>query len=167
MPPRGTNRKVRPDDKRGTNPRSLANLKPVQPGQVLNVSGENGRKRPYTQALEKVSGNPLPEFLRLAMNNSIRNQVLLAVGKPYKLADIPDFYSEGITWAEASALRRNLGSVLEGDVREAVECREAIEGRATQRIEIASKNERLRELITSLNNFQHPSSMPASGETKT
>jgi hypothetical protein len=150
------------------NPRSLANLKaPVQKGEVRNPTGENGRKRPYTQALEKVSGEPLPEFLRIAMNNTIRGQVLRAIGAPYKLKGIPDLYASGITWAEASAVRRNLGSVLEGDVREAVECREAIEGRATQRIEFANKNSRLLDLIASMPKPEPKSPGPASGKTKT
>jgi hypothetical protein len=125
----------------GKNPNSLKNLKPAQPGDIRNPTGKN-RNRPYTDAYEGVAEAPLPEFLRLQLNNRLRTDL--------RNKRLPDFYSEGITWAEANALRQHLNALIDGDTRSATEVREAVEGRATQRVELAKKNDRLLALIDAL-----------------
>jgi hypothetical protein len=90
------------------------------------------------------------------MNNQIRGQVTKTL-RGVRLRDIPDFFPEGITWARANGLRQNLSAVLQGDVRCATEVREAVEGRSTQRIEVNRSNDRLKEWIRALKEFnQHP-----------
>jgi hypothetical protein len=122
----------------GQNPNSLKNLKPAQPGEVRNPAGKN-RNRPYTDAYEGLADAPLPEFLRLQLNNQARVNA--------RKKNLPDLFPKGITWAEASALRQHLNAVVNGDTRSATEVREAVEGRATQRIEINKTNDRLKQLL--------------------
>ena len=49
---------MRKESKRGKNPKSLANLKPIKPGEIRNPLGIS-RKRPYTERLEHLSELPL------------------------------------------------------------------------------------------------------------
>jgi hypothetical protein len=44
-------------------------------------------------------------------------------------------------------LRQHLNALISGDTRSATEVREAVEGRATQRIEINKTNDRLKQLL--------------------
>ena len=135
-------KKISPDDKRGTNARSLANLEghKRQPGESGNPSGINHRQ-PYSEAMRAMAGEPVREPLRGMMNCQLRAVVqrwirrsdLLELG----LRELPDFHPPGVTWARANALRRHLRAVIGGDIRDAIEIREAVEGRATQRIEVA------------------------------
>jgi hypothetical protein len=111
---------------RGKNPNSLKNLKPTKPGQVLNPQGIN-RKRPITDCYYQRSEEPLPENLRIRINASIGEEIL----KP------------GTTWAEASALRRFLDALMEGGTAAAKEIREAIEGKAPQRLEITGPEKKV------------------------
>jgi len=53
-----------------------------------------------------------------------------------------------LPWAEASALRQHLNAVVNGDTQAATEVREAVEGRATQRIELSKRNSKLEELAS-------------------
>lgn len=148
--------------RRGENPNSLQNLNPAQPGDVRNPTGKN-RNRPYTDAYEGVAEAPLPEFLRLQLNKQLRTD---AGNKR-----LPDLYPKGITWAEANALRQHLNA-LDGDTRSATEVREAVEGRATQRIEINKSNDRLKQLLEEYRlartnpPLNHGSGIPENGESK-
>ncbi len=92
-----------------------------------------------TDAYEGLADTLLPEFLRLQLNNQAR------VGA--RRTRLPDLYPQGITWAEASALRQHFNAVVNGDTRSATEVREAVEGRATQRIEVNKTNDRLKQLL--------------------
>jgi hypothetical protein len=130
-------------DRRGTNPRSLANLKPNLGGEVRNPNGHNG-PRPYTEAIRSVSVEPLPELVRVAMNARFRREVRRVL---QRACEIPDFYERGITWAEANARRLNLAAAFHGNIAASVEVREAVEGRAPTRVEFASKNDKLEELL--------------------
>ena len=130
-------------DQRGTNPRSLANLKPNLGGEVRNPHGYNGQ-RPYTEAIRSVSVEPVPELVRVAMNARFRREVRRVL---QRACEIPDFYERGITWAEANARRLNLAAAFYGNIAAAVEVREAVEGRAPQRIDVTSRNDKLEELL--------------------
>ena len=132
----------------------------MQVGEVRNPAGLDGEKRPYTDAIQWMSTQKLPEHLRVAMNVRFRIQVFSALkGQPEmeKLKvelpeDIPDLYPEKITWAEANAMRQHLAAVLEGDIGASVEIREAVEGRATTRVEFVSQNDKLEELLGAFRN---------------
>ena len=134
----------------GRNPASLANLKPIRPGETRNPSGKNGAQRPFSDAIRCLSAEPLPEHLRLAMNVRIRQQLFATLG-PLKIIrkaeEIPDFYQPGITWAGANAVRQSISAILEGNISAAVEIREAVEGRATARLEFMSQGDKLEELL--------------------
>lgn len=148
------NRAYRP----GQNPNSLKNLKPAKEGDIRNPTGKN-RNRPYTDAYEGVAEAPLPEFLRLHLNNRLRTDI--------RNKRLPDLYPKGITWAEANALRQHLNALINGDTRSATEVREAVEGRATQRIEINKSNDRLKQLLDEYRFARNnPPPNPGSGITE-
>jgi hypothetical protein len=128
---------------RGSNPHSLANLRPIQPGEIRNPTGKN-RMRPYTEAIERVSMEPLPELVRAALNAQFRKEVRRVLKRA---REIPDFYQRGVSWAEASAVRLNWNAVFHGNIAAAVEVREAVEGRATTRIDFMSQNDKLEQLL--------------------
>jgi len=130
-------------DQRGTNPRSLANLKPNLGGEVRNPHGYNGQ-RPYTEAIRSVSVEPVPELVRVAMNARFRREVRRVL---QRACEIPDFYERGITWAEANARQLNWNAVFHGNIAAAVEIRVAVEGRPTARVEFASQNDKLEQLL--------------------
>lgn len=130
-------------DRRGTNPRSLANLKPNLGGEVRNPHGYNGQ-RPYTDAIRSVSVEPLPELVRLAMNARFRREVRRVLPRA---CEIPDFFERGITWAEANSRVLNWHAVFHGNIAASVEIREATEGRAPTRVEFVSRNDKLEELL--------------------
>jgi len=143
--------------RRGANPNSLKNLSPAKPGDVRNPTGRN-RNRPYTDAYEGVAEAPLPEFVRRQLNKQV---ILDARNKK-----LPDLFPEGITWAEASALRQHLNAVLNGDTRAATEVREAVEGRATQRIELSKRNSKLEELLDAARAYRESLKKPDNDEPK-
>jgi len=143
--------------RRGENPNSLKNLKPAKPGQIRNSTGKN-RNRPYTDAYEGLADAPLPEFLRLQLNNQARVDA--------RKKKLPDLYPKGITWAEASALRQHLNAVVNGDTRSATEVREAVEGRATQRIELSKRNSKLEELLDAARAHRESLKKPDNDEPK-
>jgi hypothetical protein len=107
------------EEKRQMHPNSLANLKPAQPGEVRNPLGI-GRKT-YSLEYHAVSQEPIPEAVRLALNKKFG----------------ADLIQEGDSWARANALSMHYESVCRGMTAAAQEIREAVEGRATQRIEMA------------------------------
>jgi hypothetical protein len=127
-------------------------LKPAKPGEVRNPSGNNGF-RPYTDAIVAQSAQRLPDHLRMALNLRFRLQIYQVL-KDYEKAelksldDIPDLYPEKCTWAQANSVRQHLAAVLEGEIGASVELREAVEGRATTRVEFISQNDKLEELLT-------------------
>jgi hypothetical protein len=120
--PRRKKRK-RPNDRRGKNPNSLKNLRPpIKPGEVLNPLGINA-KTPMTDEYRVTAADSIPELIRRKLNDALGEEIL----KP------------GATWAKANALRRFIHAVMEeGGVRSSTEIREAIEGIAPHRIEIAA-----------------------------
>jgi hypothetical protein len=134
------------------NPNSLANLRaPWKVGEAPNPEGRTGPMRPFTQAIGKLSVEPLPETLRVALNQRIRRQLwpelrgaMKTIRRP---ADIPDFYPRGISWSEANAVRQSLAAIVEGNINAAVELRESVEGRATTRVEFVSQNDKLESLL--------------------
>jgi hypothetical protein len=138
---------------RKINPKSLANLAPqIKPGQVLNPTGKSGKDRPYTDAMQWYSGELMHEHLRIAMNLRFKNQlyhVLKALPEFATMvpADIPDLYPKGCSWAQANAVRQHMAAILEGNIMAAIECREAVEGRATTRVEFVSQNDKLESLL--------------------
>jgi hypothetical protein len=126
----------------------LKNLKPAKPGEVRNPSGKN-RNRPYTDAYEGLANALLPEFLRVQLNNETRARA--------RNKKLPDLFPEGITWAEASALRQHVSAIVDGNVAAAVEIRESVEGRATTRMEFVSQNDKLEALLDA---FRAVAAMP-------
>ncbi len=107
------------EEKRQMHPNSLANLKPVQRGEVRNPLGI-GRKT-YSLEYHAVSQEPIPEAVRLALNKKFGAELI----------------AEGDTWARANALSMHFESVCRGMTAAAQEIREAVEGRATQRVELS------------------------------
>ena len=98
------------------NPASLENLKPFEKG---NPGGPGRpRKRPVSEAYDDHVRELLPTEVRVAMKL-----------KP------------GATWADAIAVGLARKAVA-GDVGAAKEIREAVEGKATQRIELVSPEDR-------------------------
>ncbi len=95
------------------NPKSLQNLKPVKPGQVLNPTGIN-RKRPWTDTYSSMSESPVPEKIRLKFNLEMGEEVL----------------KKGACWREASALRRLLETLEGGGTPAAKEIVDRVEGKA-------------------------------------
>ncbi len=106
-------------EKHQMHPNSLANLKPVKPGEVRNPLGI-GRKT-YSLEYHAVSQEPIPEAVRLALNKKFG----------------ADLIQEGDSWARANALSMHFESVCRGMTAAAQEIREAVEGRATQRVELS------------------------------
>jgi hypothetical protein len=99
---------------------SLANLRPpAKPGEVRNPLGIN-RGRTYSDRYEELALGPLPEKIRLKINEQLGEELLL----------------QGATWAQANALRRHIGAVVEGNTADAKELREAVEGKPMQRMEL-------------------------------
>lgn len=101
-------------------PESLANLKPAKPGEVRNALGIN-RKKPITDRYYERAEDALPDKIRRQFNEKLGIEAL----------------KEGATWADANALRRFMDTLMEGGERSAKEIREAIEGKAPQRIELS------------------------------
>jgi hypothetical protein len=106
---------------RGQHPKSLANLKPpIRPGEVRNPTGINRRKRPITDHYWEVSQEAMPEALVRRFNKKCGVALL-------KLGD---------TWARAVAVRACYEAAIECSIQAMKETREAIEGKAQQRLEI-------------------------------
>jgi len=108
------------EDRRGRHPNSLANLKLIQPGEVRNPLGINGRR--YSVEYHKLSQEPIPEIVRLVLNKKFGAELI----------------AKGDTWARANALSMHYEAVCRGMTAAAQEIREAVEGRATQRIEVGT-----------------------------
>jgi hypothetical protein len=106
---------------RGKNPKSLANLKPVKPGEILNPLGIN-RKRPWTDRYFQRSEEKIPEILRIQFNQKLGADVL----------------PQGSSWADAATLRRFMDAIMEGGTQAAKEIADRIEGKTPQRPEIAT-----------------------------
>jgi hypothetical protein len=108
------------EEKRPMHPNSLANLvPPVRPGEVRNPLGINGRT--YSIEYHKLSQEPIPEAVRVMLNKKFGAELIAA----------------GDTWARANAMAMHYEAVCRGLTAAAQELREACEGRATQRIEVA------------------------------
>lgn len=100
--------------------RQKAHLKPPwQPGESGNPSGRP-KKRPITDEYFQLSQSPIPESLRQKINRQLGEELL----------------KEGATWAQANALRRFLDTIMQGGHPSSREIREAIEGKAPERLEI-------------------------------
>jgi len=108
------------DEKKPRHPNSLANLMPpVRPGEVRNPLGINGRT--YSLEYQKLSQEPIPEAVRLVLNKKFGAELIMADD----------------TWARANAVAQHYEAVCRGLTSAAQELRESVEGRATQRIELA------------------------------
>ena len=109
----------KPPKKRGR----IENLKPFKPGQSGNPGGRP-KKRPITDRYYEMAEEQIPETLRSKMQKS------LGIKLP-----------EGSTWGRIVTLRQFLQAsglrIDSGSTRAAREIREAIEGKAPQRIEIS------------------------------
>ncbi len=95
------------------NPKSLKNLKPVKPGQVLNPTGIN-RKRPWTERYSIWSEAALPEKIRQQFNLQMGEEIL----------------KKGVSWADAATLRRHMEALLDGGTPAAKEIADRIEGKS-------------------------------------
>lgn len=112
--------------------RSLANLRPpIQKGEIRNPLGIS-RKRPITERYWEVSERPMPDT---------------AIRQGNRRCGFALFHP-GMTWAEGMALRAVYEAVCRGLVRPMKEIREAIEGKAPQRLEIASGPQRKEVTLT-------------------
>jgi uncharacterized membrane protein len=103
-------------------PNSLKNLEKtkIKKGEVRNPLGIN-RKTPMTDYYKQRALSKLPEKIRKQMNQQLGEEVL----------------PKGALWAEANAVRRFVAAVVGKDgTSDSKEIREAIEGRARQRIEV-------------------------------
>src|SRR5690349_2195648 len=92
---------------------SLRNLIHYKPGQSGNPAGRP-RKRPLSEAYDNLLRELLPEQERKALKLPV-----------------------GTTWAEAIASSRARHALTRAGVESARELREAVEGRATQRVELS------------------------------
>ena len=104
---------------RGQHQNSLANLKPIEPGEVRNPLGIN-RKRPWKDRYFERSEAPLPEILRRQFNEKLGMEVL----------------PPGSTWADAGTLRQHMDAMMEGGTKAAKEIADRIEGKPPQRMAI-------------------------------
>jgi hypothetical protein len=120
------------EQKRKMSPRSLANLKPpIQPGEIRNPLGVN-RKRPITDQYWESSAEPMPLVLIRKFNRKCGAALL----RP------------GDTWARGVAIRAHFEAVMQGVMRAARELREAMEGKAPQRLEITATPTRTETTLT-------------------
>jgi hypothetical protein len=97
--------------------RSLANLKPFQPGQSGNPGGRP-KNTPYTDAHRKIAETPIKDI-------AIKPTDTVAVAQAKRLA------LKG----------------YKGDVRSAQECANRTEGRVTQSVELSNPNGQTFEII--------------------
>ena len=120
------------EQKRKMSPRSLANLKPpIRPGEVRNPAGIN-RKRPITDEYWQSSAEPMPLVLIRRFNRKCGAALL----RP------------GDTWARGVAIRAQYEAVMQGMMRAARELREAMEGKAPQRLEITATPAKTQVVLT-------------------
>ena len=132
---RGRPKGAKDKKKRNYNPKTLENLAPqFKAGEVHNPEGKNGR-RPITDEYFLIAEAPLPETVRRKINTLLGGEYL----------------PQGITFAKSLSIRMYLEGVLTGSVSAATEVREAMEGRATTRLEFVGRNDRLEGLINALN----------------
>jgi hypothetical protein len=129
--------------------KSLANLRPVRPGEIRNPKGINGQ-RPYSMAMRAMSEEPVPEEVREKLNSDARYYLFGALRRQKPEQKRFELYLPGCTWAEANALRRHLRAVVQGSLGDAIEMRECTEGKIALRIETSDSNSRLKELILAL-----------------
>jgi hypothetical protein len=124
-------------------PQSLANLRPPwKEGDPSPNPGGRLKKRPITDEYFQILGEPLPEILRLQINQMFGEELL----RP------------GTTWARAGAFRRALDSLMEGGYLASKEMREAIEGKAPLRSEITGPERKEVTLRVVYGNRLNPSS---------
>src|ERR1700726_2342103 len=97
------------------NEKSLANLKPIKPGEVRNPLGIN-RKRPWSDRYSQRSEDPIPEKIRRQFNHQMGQEVL----------------AKGWTCAEAAVLRRHREGLIDGGTPAAKEIADRIEGTPPQ-----------------------------------
>jgi len=103
------------------NPKSLANLKPAQPGEVKNQKGIN-RKRPYSDRHGEWAEKRYPERQRLKFNKRCGGDVML----------LP-----GATWADVEVGQQRYEASVRGSTRAIREISDRIEGKPPQRFEIS------------------------------
>lgn len=89
------------ESKRGKNPKSLANLKPIKPGEIRNPLGIS-RKRPYTETLQARGA----ELLRLTADGE-------AIRKSLNLPEDATCIDGVVCGLLRMALRGDLGAIRE------------------------------------------------------
>jgi|SRR5215472_11227533 len=107
---------------RGDNPNSRANLKPARRGEVRNPNGIN-RRRPITDRYAELSDEPLPLNLIQRFNRRWKAKLLFP----------------GDSYARGAVMGTMMDAIFGGDVAAQKEMREAIEGKAPQRLELAAR----------------------------
>jgi hypothetical protein len=107
---------------RGDNPNSRANLKPARCGEVRNPSGIN-RKRPISDRYAELSEEPLSLNLIQRFNRRWKAKLLFP----------------GDSYARGAVMGIMMDAIFGGDVAAQREMREAIEGKAPQRLEIGAR----------------------------
>lgn len=117
---------------RGKHPNSIANLKPIQPGEVRNPEGIN-RKRPYSDRYLELAEQEIPKKIREKLNKRAGQQVL----------------QPGATWADAENLNLHLRATEEVNPKAVKELADRLEGKAPIRVEIqgATRTETTLEVI--------------------
>ena len=111
---------------RGTNPRSLANLKPAKKGEVRNPRGINNR--PFSDLYYDVSQEIMPDRWRCKLNREAGFAL----------------HPKGTTWAAADA-RALHHKASQGDVSAIRELADRTEGKAPERLELTGKT---RQFVT-------------------
>lgn len=104
--------------KRGKNPKSLANLKPIKKGEVRNPAGINS-KRPFSDFYFFHAKEVIPEPWRKRLNKDAGGRLI----------------PKGATWGEADSRRLHLEAAT-GNVNAIRELADRVEGKAPQRLEI-------------------------------
>jgi hypothetical protein len=107
---------------RGDNPNSRANLRPARRGEVRNPEGRN-RRRPISDRYFELCEEEMPLVMIRRFNRKWKGTLLYP----------------GDTWARGAAMRTMCEAAFAGQVRAAKEMREGIEGKAPQRLEIATR----------------------------
>lgn len=99
--------------------RNTSGLKPFKPGQSGNPGGRP-KKRPITDEYFALTNKAIPEKLRKKLQKKWGIEL-----------------EKGITFAQMNALRRSLDALEQGGHTSSKEIREAIEGKAPERLEIS------------------------------
>lgn len=118
--------------KRGTNPKSLENLRAhaIKPGEVRNPEGINRGKRPFSDLYYTIGQEVLPENERAKLNREVGLTL----------------HRKGVTRIEAS-VRGLFHLAATGDAEAIRELANRLEGRPPQRLEISATPEKIQTML--------------------